>query len=137
MVEEEKRKRSEKKEERGETRDPGADARPRGSTRGAGEGPLHLLAPFFFSRHAMREARSERETRKSKKLARTKSCEPSLVLAPSLRASGGLGAFLVRAARERRPEGPSYLLPTIFLAGVFLQHTFPPIGIWVFSPRSL
>ena len=56
-------------------------------------------------------------------------------LAPSLRASGGLGAFLVRAARERRPEGPSYLLPTIFLAGVFLQHTFPPIGIWVFFPK--
>ena len=56
--------------------------------------------------------------------------EPSL--APSLRASGGLGAFLVRAVRERRPEGPSYLLPTIFLAGGFLQHTFPPIGIWGF-----
>ena len=42
---------------------------------------------------------------------------------------------LVRAAWERRPEGPSYLLPTIFLAGVFLQHTFSPIGIWVFFPK--
>ena len=30
---------------------------------------------------------------------------------------------------------PSYLLPTIFLAGVFLQHTISPIGIWVFFPK--
>ena len=53
-------------------------------------------------------------------------------LLPSARHERRVGAFLVRAARERRPEGPSYLLPTIFLAGVLLQHTFPPIGIWGF-----
>jgi len=34
-------------------------------------------------------------------------------LAPSLRASGGLGACLVHAAWERRPAGLSYLLRCI------------------------
>ena len=32
---------------------------------------------------------------------------------PSLSRPGGLGAWLVRAAWERRPEGPSYLLSTV------------------------
>ena len=67
MVEEEKRKRSEKKEERGETRDPGADARPRGSTRGAGEGrgASSSFGPFLFLE--TRDARSEKRERDAQK----------------------------------------------------------------------
>jgi hypothetical protein len=63
---------------------------------------------------------------------------------PPRQQSGGLGASLVRAVWERRPEGPSYLLSTVklhYLAGlcVFsrLQHTCPPIGPLALGGRGL
>jgi len=48
---------------------------------------------------------------------------------PPLVPRGGLGVFLVRAAWERRPEGPAYLLSTamlLYLAVFILASKFPP-----------
>ncbi len=54
---------------------------------------------------------------------------------PPRRSSRGLETFLVRAAWERRPEGPSYLLSTVklnYLAGlcVFSSTYFRPSDLW-------
>ena len=52
---------------------------------------------------------------------------------PSARHERRVGAFLVRAAWERRPEGPAYLLSSVmllYLAGqcAYFSTHFPPIG---------
>ena len=52
---------------------------------------------------------------------------------PSARYERGVGVSLVRAAWERRPEGPAYLLSSVmllYLAGqcAYFSTHFPPIG---------
>ena len=57
-------------------------------------------------------------------------------LLPSARHERRVGAFLVRAAWERRPEGPAYLLSSVmllYLAGqcaYFSTHFPPPSDHW-------
>ena len=60
-------------------------------------------------------------------------------LLPSARASWRVGAFLVHAARERRPEGPAYLLSSVmllYLAGqcALDAHTSP---LWTSGTRRV
>ena len=52
--------------------------------------------------------------------------------------SGGLGVFLVRAAWERRPEGPAYLLSTamlLYLAVFVLDFWRPNVKIQNRGPK--